>query len=418
VTGVLGAPVDSAKLRLFTTDPSDDGGALYPVASDWTESGITWANAPPIGGAPLAGPAPVVASQWREIDVTSVVQGDGSYAFALDSASTNSAYYSSREGASPPELVVEMAPLVPPLADFAGTPTAGTAPLPVAFTDLSSNGPTTWLWEFGDGATSAEQSPSHTYTQPGLYDVTLVVSNAAGSDTYARSGYVSVAQGGSPLLLAPTADAKVGSAKPTRNHGAAPDLSVKTGTWQSFLRFDVALGAPVLRATLRLFTGEGSTNGGDLYLVSDAWSEGTITWNTAPPLPGAHIASLGPVATGTWVEVDVTSTVVADGSYAFGLDSASTNLAYYESRESANPPQLVIEVADSSLHKDRTRKLPLYARSVVPEVWLVNLPADGIEIHRQPGPNEYADVRTTHRGETIEPLLLPGVILSVDDILG
>jgi hypothetical protein len=44
------------------------------------------------------------------------------------------------------------------------------------------------------------------------------------------------------------------------------------------------------------------------------------------------------------VEVDVTSTVVGDGTYAFGLDSASANLAYYASRESASPPELVIEL--------------------------------------------------------------------------
>jgi PKD repeat protein len=431
VSGVLGAPVESAKLRLFATDPSDDGGALYPAASGWSESGITWANAPPIAGTPLAGPAPAVAGQWREIDLTSAVAGDGVYAFALDSASTNSAYYSSREGANPPELVVTTRPLAPPSADFAGAPTEGSAPLEVAFTDLSaggptswlwdfgdgatsmaqspshsygapgvydvsltvsngdgsdsimrpayvqvaappppvadfsasplsgetplrveftdlsSGGPTSWLWDFGDGATSTEQHPSHTYTAPGVYDVTLVVASSGGPSALARPGYVNVAQGVFVLSLAPTADASVGAAKPNRNYGAAPSLKVKTGVWRSFLRFDVAgLEAPVLRATLRLFVGEGSSDGGALYQASDAWSEGSITWNTAPPLSGAPIAQLGPVAAGTWVEVDVTALVATDGTYAFGLESASTNLAYYESREGANAPQLVIEVAE------------------------------------------------------------------------
>ncbi len=347
VTGLLGAPVVSAKLRLFASDGSDDGGALYPVASEWSETGISWANAPPLGGAPVAGPAPAVAGQWREIDVTSVVQGDGSYAFALESASTNSAYYSSREGASPPELVVQKRPLAPPLADFGAAPTEGSTPLPVAFTDLSSNGPTFWLWSFGDGGIATEQSPSHTYTAPGVYDVTLVASNADGSSTRVRPAYVSVEQGVSTRTFSPAADAKVGSAKPARNYGAAPDLWVKTGTWRSFLRFGVAsLEGPVLRATLRLFVGEGSSDGGALYAVSGAWSEATISWDTAPPLLGAPVASLGPVATGTWVEVDVTPWLVGNGSYAFGLESASTNLAYYASRESANPPQLVIEVAE------------------------------------------------------------------------
>jgi PKD repeat protein len=347
VTGVLGAPVESATLRLFALDGSNDGGALHAVATDWSESEISWNDAPPIGDEPLAGAGPTAAGQWREIDVSAAVQGDGAHAFALDSASTNSAYYSSREGAHPPELVVATRTLWPPLAEFGAAPTEGTAPLAVAFTDLSTGGPTSWLWDFGDGASSTEQSPSHAYAQPGIYDVTLVVTNAGGTDTELRTGYVNVAQGVATLVFAPVADAKVGSAKPAKNHGAVPDLWVKSGTWRSYLRFDVqGLGAPVLRATLRLFAEEGSNHGGAFYPVSGAWSEGTINWNTAPPLVGAPIASLGPVATGAWVEVDLTPVVAGDGSYAFGLGSPSTNLVYYGSRESANAPQLVIEVAD------------------------------------------------------------------------
>src|SRR5262249_36051672 len=50
-----------------------------------------------------------------------------------------------------------------PTADFSGTPVAGTAPLAVAFRDLSTGGPTSWSWSFGDGATSTLQNPSHSY---------------------------------------------------------------------------------------------------------------------------------------------------------------------------------------------------------------------------------------------------------------
>ena len=57
---------------------------------------------------------------------------------------------------------------VAPLADFsfAGDPT-------VAFTDLSTNTPSAWDWEFGDGATSTEQNPTHTYLIDGDYNVCL-----------------------------------------------------------------------------------------------------------------------------------------------------------------------------------------------------------------------------------------------------
>ena len=68
-------------------------------------------------------------------------------------------------------------------ADFKADVTSGTAPLTVNFTDQSTGSPTSWLWDFGDGANSTEQSPSHTYNAVGNYTVNLTVTNAAGSNS-------------------------------------------------------------------------------------------------------------------------------------------------------------------------------------------------------------------------------------------
>jgi PKD repeat protein len=83
-------------------------------------------------------------------------------------------------------------PPSPPTADFAGSPTSGTAPLAVSFTDLSTGSPTSWSWNFGDGGTSTLQSPTHTYSTPGGYTVSLTVGNASGSDTKSLAGYIGV----------------------------------------------------------------------------------------------------------------------------------------------------------------------------------------------------------------------------------
>lgn len=77
-------------------------------------------------------------------------------------------------------------------SDVAGAPTAsasadvvsGSAPLTVNFSDRSGMTPTSWLWEFGDGTTSASQNPSHTYTTAGTYSVRLTATNAQGSTSY------------------------------------------------------------------------------------------------------------------------------------------------------------------------------------------------------------------------------------------
>ncbi|KAF5036268.1 PKD domain protein [anaerobic digester metagenome] len=80
----------------------------------------------------------------------------------------------------------------PPVADFSAIPTSGTAPHVVQFTDTSTNGPTSWAWTFGDGGTSILQNPSHTYASAGIYTVTLTATNAGGSDTETKTGYITV----------------------------------------------------------------------------------------------------------------------------------------------------------------------------------------------------------------------------------
>jgi PKD repeat protein len=70
-----------------------------------------------------------------------------------------------------------------PQAAFAAIPTAGPAPLTLPFEDWSLGMPTSWLWDFGDGGASTERNPTHTYTSPGTYPVTLTVSNGYGTDT-------------------------------------------------------------------------------------------------------------------------------------------------------------------------------------------------------------------------------------------
>ncbi|MAB78478.1 MAG: hypothetical protein CMJ89_03900 [Planctomycetes bacterium] len=80
----------------------------------------------------------------------------------------------------------------PPVADFSGTPTTGSFPLTVAFTDLSTGTPTSWAWSFGDAASSTLQNPSHTYTSIGTYTVSLTATNSGGFGVETKTGYISV----------------------------------------------------------------------------------------------------------------------------------------------------------------------------------------------------------------------------------
>jgi PKD repeat protein len=70
----------------------------------------------------------------------------------------------------------------PPLANFAPS-SINSCVSTISFIDSSSSTPQQWLWDFGDGATSTQQNPSHSYISDGVYVVSLVVSNSMGSDT-------------------------------------------------------------------------------------------------------------------------------------------------------------------------------------------------------------------------------------------
>jgi hypothetical protein len=70
-----------------------------------------------------------------------------------------------------------------PTADFSASPTLDGAPLDVSFTDLSNQIPTGWSWDFGDGGSSSVQHPTHQYTVPGDYTVSLTATNLNGSHT-------------------------------------------------------------------------------------------------------------------------------------------------------------------------------------------------------------------------------------------
>ncbi|WP_321375640.1 putative Ig domain-containing protein [uncultured Draconibacterium sp.] len=89
-------------------------------------------------------------------------------------------------------ITVEPLPTNPPVADFTADVTTVYVNAPVQFTDLSSNAPTEWCWDFGDGQTSDIQNPAVSYAIAGTYSVTSIVSNAYGSDTLILQDYITV----------------------------------------------------------------------------------------------------------------------------------------------------------------------------------------------------------------------------------
>ena len=181
----------------------------------------------------------------------------------------------------------------PPVADFTGSPTSGTAPLLVSFTDQSTNNPTSWSWDFGDGGTSTEQNPQHEYANPGTYTVKLTASNDYGSDTNTKVDYITVTEA-------------------TQNTMHVGELTVvKESFWfltrgKADVRIVDESGSPVADAT-----------------VSGTWS-GTVSESEE-----------GNTDSDGWVTF-YTGWVIGDGSYTFCVDNVTkTDWVYDESANSA-----------------------------------------------------------------------------------
>jgi len=79
---------------------------------------------------------------------------------------------------------------------------------------------------------------------------------------------------------------------------------------------------------------------------------------------------------------------------------------------------LVVEVADSSVPVDRERKAPLYATARIPEYWIVDLPAEVVEVYREPAEGRYRAVTRYGKGDRLTLLALPELQMGVEEILG
>ena len=119
-------------------------------------------------------------------------------------------------------FVVTPAPVAVPVASFTASATSGDFPLPVTFTDTSTNAPTSWAWDLGDGTTSIVQNPSVTYTAAGTYTVTLVASNVTGASAIVTQTITVTTP--PPVVISPV----ISSLSP--NHGAIGDIVTINGT--------------------------------------------------------------------------------------------------------------------------------------------------------------------------------------------
>ncbi len=167
----LFATTGDAKITLNWDAPSTNGGRAIDYYVVYKDGSLT--------------PLSMHVRLGTSTEVTGLINGVN-YTFAV--AAHNSI------GTGTKTTAITASPEAPraPTADFYTYPTYGLKPLTARFQNTSTGIPTSWLWNFGDGATAVTENPTHTYSTIGTYTVTLTVTNALGSDVKTEPGYINV----------------------------------------------------------------------------------------------------------------------------------------------------------------------------------------------------------------------------------
>jgi PKD repeat protein len=244
---------------------------------------------------------------WETTDVSTYLGSDGIIGFEMCDCPNGKTTYNISSDLLRWRL--ELKPAVP-AANFTGTPTVGAPPLTVAFTDQSTNSPTSWSWTFGDGGTSLAQNPSHTYNTANQYTVSLTATNAQGSDTETKVNYITVAQVQDYLCASLTVNTgSIASGDHTSVHASDNVYLVinaaRSGgkyTAQVTYTFNTGLGS----LSSLTVTEEGKVSTGSQPLTVYAYNYSTSTWTS--------------IATGTLTTTDstVTPTVSNPSQYISG----------------------------------------------------------------------------------------------------
>lgn len=221
-------------------------------------------------------------------------------------------------------------------------------------------------------ASSTAVATSATFSAAGVYMLRLTAGDSAltGSDDVQIT--VNPAAPAN-LTFTPSADTYVNSGSLTGNYGTATTLRLRGGSspeYRTYLTFNVSgLTGPVTSAKIRLFVTDASKSGGSIYSVTNpTWGERTLNWSNAPLLNSTALHTAALANKGTWVEYNVTPAITGNGSVSFGLKTTSADSLYFSSKESANPPQLVISQGSSAVTAASLPAAELSARIYLPVI--------------------------------------------------
>jgi len=240
----------------------------------------------------------------------------------------------------------------PPIIDFSGIPTKGTVSFKVSFLAQNTGGDIdNWLWDFGDGETSSQLSPQHTYSKSGTYSVTLTTTGPGGSDIETKSNYITaydppVADAGPDQTVEQTSEegalVQLDGSKSYDTNGLT--LTYKW-TWDNKsatgINPQVILPVGTTKVTLKVDNG--------FYLDSDSVVINVIG-EPPPPIYKAPVADAGPDQTVSQTS-DAGAIVQLDGSKSYDPNGLPLTYTWTWGTQSATgiTPEVILPIGATSI---------------------------------------------------------------------
>lgn len=117
-----------------------------------------------------------------------------------------------------------------------------------------------------------------------------------------------------------------------------------------------------------------------------------------------YVSTQNPVRLGEQSEPQPDIALLKNGNYMDKLPTAAEAL-------------LIVEVSHTTLEYDRDVKLSLYARHEIPEVWLLDVNTGELTVYREPAEGQYRLIRKPTSAESVSPVLVPGVVIALAEVL-
>lgn len=187
-----------------------------------------------------------------------------------------------------------------PVANFTASPRFANPGTPIAFTDTSSGNIATWLWNFGDSTTSSTPNPTKSFVTEGNYDITLSVTNPAGTDTVIKTGYISIVNYKAEIAVSHGTDpnAYIG-ARIARLFNPATGATVTLA--EGISAFDAYMSYSASGVTMKAATGMGPFATPAIGLNSASGTRTTVIHSQtgASPQPPLEVFRIYPWLTGS-----------------------------------------------------------------------------------------------------------------------